>query len=147
MPQLRILPSTLFLAAFIVSAAGCSVSYSSKSSSDSIASIASSPSSVSSSGDGIDKDKIPYRDDVANLTYSVYSTSMAPEDFPIALARTAQQFKITDWAQEKATYYGIGKGLKKAAVPKEKIGTLPLLQQVLGYNKNALKWIENGYKD
>jgi hypothetical protein len=146
---IRALPSALFLAVFVLSAAGCSVSYSSKSSSDSVGSLSnsvSSPSESSSPKDGIGKEKIPYRDDVANLTYSVSATSMPPEDFPVALARTAQQFKITDWAQEKATYYGIGKGLKKAGIPKEKIGSQTFLQQVLTYNKDALKYIEEGYR-
>lgn len=150
MATIRPLPSALFLAVFVLTVTGCSISTSSKSSSDSSGSLSdsvSSPFESSSPKDGIGKDKIPYRDDVANLTYSVSGTSMAPEDFPVALARTAQQFKITDWAQEKASYYGIGKGLKKAGIPKEKIGSLPFLQQVLAYNKNALKWIEEGYKN
>ena len=135
--------SALVLAAFIVTAAGCSISYSSKSSSDSSASLASS--SASSTGGAVDKDKVAYRDDIANLTYSKAGSSIRPEDFPVAIARTAQQFKITDWAQEKTTFYGIGKGLKKSGVPKEKAGTQPFLSQAIRYNKDSVKLIQDGY--
>lgn len=149
MSTIRVLASAASLAIFLLSAAGCSISASSKSSSDSIGSLSnsvSSPSESSSPKDGIGKEKIPYRDDVANLTYSVAGSSMTAEEFPTALARTARQSKITDWAQEKATFYGIGKGLKKAGIPKEKIGSQEFLRDVLTSNKNALKYIEEGYR-
>jgi hypothetical protein len=71
---------------------------------------------------------------------------MSATDFPNALARTASQFKISDWAREKATYYGIGKGLKRAGVAKENIGSQPFLANVLAANKDALRLIQEGYK-
>jgi len=144
-------PLAFLMALVIASLSGCSFSESSTSLSGSSASlsesIASSASSTSSSKEGIGKDKIPYRDDVANLTYSVVNSSMTSGEFPTALARTARQYKISAWAQEKATYYGIGKGLRKAGIPKEKVATLPLLGNVLNANSKALSYIQEGYKN
>lgn len=149
MPTIRTFASALLPIIFVLSTTGCSISYSSKSSSDSVGSLSdsvSSPSESSSPKDGIGKDKISYRDDVANLTYSISGSSMSAEEFPTALARTAKQFKITDWSKEKATFYGIGKGLKKAGIAKERIGSQPFLQEVLTINRDALKYIEEGYR-
>ena len=115
------------------------------SSESSASSLTSSGSSASSEAAGLSKEKKAYRDDVANLTYSVSGSSMTARDFPNALARTASQFKISNWSQEKATFYGIGKGLKRAGVAKENITRQPFLSNVLTANKNALSYIESGY--
>lgn len=132
-----------------VSLTGCSISASSASISGSIESSSDSSSSVSSGSspkDGIGKDKLPYRDDVANLTYSIAGSSISAADFPNALARTASQFKISNWSQEKATYYGIAKGLKRAGIARENVARTPFLANVLSANANALKYIQEGYK-
>ena len=128
--------------------AGCSFSYSSGSISDSLESSSGSlgsSSESSSSKQGISKDKLPYRDDIANLTYSVAGSSMTASEFPNALSRTARQFKISNWSQEKATFNGIGKGLKKAGIAKENIAKQAFLATVLSSNKDALKLIQEGY--
>jgi hypothetical protein len=126
---------------------GCSISASSASISGSIESSSESSSSVSSSSkEGVSKDKQPYRDDVANLTYSIAGSSMSATDFPNTLARTAGQYKISNWSQEKATFYGIGKGLKRAGIAKENAASTPFLAKVLTTNPNALKYIQEGYK-
>ena len=128
--------------------AGCSFSYSSGSISDSLESSSGSlgsSSESSSSKQGISKDKLPYRDDIANLTYSVAGSSMTASEFPNALSRTARQFKISNWSQEKATFNGIGKGLKKAGIAKENIAKQAFLANVLSSNKDALKLIQEGY--
>lgn len=142
-------PTTWIMATVIL--AGCSFSDSSVSISGSIessseSSTSSASSSASSGKGGVSKDKLPYRDDVANLTYSIAGSTMSPSDFPNALARTASQFKISDWAGEKATFYGIGKGLKRAGIAKENIGRQPFLADVLNANKDALHLIQEGYK-
>jgi hypothetical protein len=139
-------PTTWILAAIILS--GCSFSDSSVSISGSIesSSESSTSSSASSGKGGVSKDKLPYRDDVANLTYSIAGSKMTATDFPNALARTASQFKISDWAGEKATFYGIGKGLKRAGIAKDNIGRQPFLANVLNANKDALHLIQEGYK-
>jgi hypothetical protein len=134
--------------AFTVALAGCSFSYSSGSISDSLESSSGSlgsSSESSSSGKSVSKDKVPYRDDIANLTYSVAGSSMTASEFPNALTRTARQFKISNWSQEKATFNGIGKGLKKAGIAKENIAKQAFLANVLSSNKDALKLIQEGY--
>lgn len=143
MPIFRTPAFAVLGSAFLLTASGCSISYSSGSISDSLGSISES----SSPKEGIGKEKIPYRDDIATLTYSISGSSMSAEEFPVALARTARQHKITDWAGEKASFYGIGKGLKKAGIPKEKIQSQAFLREVLTANPDALKFIEAGYKD
>lgn len=140
------MPTRFFLFVFLLTAilagAGCSFSDSSGSISDSVSSISGS----SSPKDGIGEDKIPYRDDIANLTFSIAGSSLSAEDFPTAIGRIALQHNITDWQHEKATYYGIGKGLRKASVPESNIARQPFLQEVLSDDKNALRYIREGYR-
>jgi hypothetical protein len=135
---------------FVLAATGCSFSDSSRSSAGSSESSSTSIGSLSASsvGKGLsDKDKNNYSTDVANLTYSVAGSGMSATAFANALSRTAQKFHITNWAGEKATFTGIGKGLKKARVPKEQIANQPFLGTVLGANKDALSLIRSGYSD
>ena len=141
MTTLRIMGLALLGSVLVLAHSGCSFSYSSKSVSDSVGSFSES----SSPSEGIGKDKIPYRDDIATLTSSIAGTSLSAGEFPVALARVARQHKITDWAREKASFYGIGKGLKQAGIPKDKIQAQPFLAEVLAANPDALKWIKAGY--
>lgn len=143
MPLLRSPTFALICAALLLASSGCSISKSSGSISDSISSISES----SSPAEGIGKDKIAYRDDVATLTLSISGSSLSAEEFPVALGRTAGQHKITDWAHEKATYYGIGKGLKKAGIAEQDIPSQGFLKEVLTANPDALKYIGKGYHD
>ena len=141
--------TTCIIAVILLS--GCSFSDSSVSISGSLessseSSTSSTSSSASSGRKGVSKEKLPYRDDVANLTYSIAGSSMSAADFPNALARTASQFKISDWASDKTTYYGIGKGLKRAGIAKENIIRQPFLANVLNANKDALRLIQEGYQ-
>lgn len=148
MPILRGSALTLFCSALFLTASGCSISRSSESISDSIGSISDSLGSLSESSspkEDIGKEKVSYRDDIATLTHSISGTSLSAEEFPVALARTARQHGITNWAQEKATFYGIGKGLKKAGIAKENIQSQAFLRNVLTANPEALNWIEKGY--
>jgi len=141
--------SCALAALLTMSLAGCSFSYSSASISESLDSSSGSVTSSSESSSpkgGVGKDKLPYRDDVANLTYSIAGSSMTSAEFPNALSRTARQYKISNWAQEKATYYGIGKGLKKAGIAKEEVANQSFLANVLAGNKDALKLIQEGYR-
>ena len=132
----------------VILLSGCSFSDSSVSISGSVesSSESSTSSSASSGRKGVSKEKLPYRDDVANLTYSITGSTMSAADFPNALARTASQFKISDWASDKTTYYGIGKGLKRAGIAKENVVRQPFLANVLNANKDALRLIQEGYQ-
>lgn len=127
----------------------CSFSDSSRSSSASSGSSSKSIGSLSASSSperGVSKDKAPYRDDVANLTFSLAGTGISAAEFPKALARTANKYRIGNWAGEKATFYGIGKGLRKAGIAEDAIARQGFLSQVLAANKDALQLIQDGYQ-
>jgi hypothetical protein len=99
-------------------AAGCSISYSSRSASQSSESSSeSSQSSSDSSGPGEEVDPdTAYRDDVRDETV-VYATSTdGLEDFQAALSDVARRHGIVDWEASRATYVGIGEGLAQANV-------------------------------
>lgn len=125
-----------------LSIGACSVSWSISESSES----SGSSSESSSPKDGVGTSKIPYRDDVANLTMSVAGSNFTSANFMAAISRIAQQRGISDWESEKATYYGIGKGLNKAGVAKENISRLTFLSGVLNSRSDARRWIESGYR-
>lgn len=143
MPRTRL---SLFLAVTALSCSACSISWSLSESSESVSDSLASISASSSPKDGIGEAKIPYRDDVANLTLSVVGSNFTSADFTDALGRIAAQRRISNWEAEKATYYGIGKGLKKAGVSKENIRKQTFLQAVLASRAEALSWIERGYR-
>lgn len=137
----------LLLAALLGACSESSVSLSGSSASvASISESSSSPSKFSSdSKKSVPKEKLPYLDDIANLTYSVIGSSMTAAEFPNAIQRTAATFKISNWSQEQATFEGIGKGLKRAGIKKEDILKQPVLADVLKTNSKAQSWIEAGF--
>ena len=127
-------------------ASGCSISWSLSESSESVSDSSASISGSSSPKDGIGEAKIPYRDDVANLTMSVVASKFSSANFIDALGRIAAQRRISSWESEKATYYGIGKGLKRAGVKKDNVERQAFLQGVLASRPEALTWIQGGYR-
>lgn len=141
----RVLGYVPLVAAALLSS-GCSISWSLSESSESVSDSSASISGSSSPKEGIGEAKIPYRDDVANLTMSVVASKFSSGNFIDALSRIAAQRRISDWGSEKATYYGIGKGLKKAGVSKDNIQKQAFLQGVLASRAEALQWIQRGYR-
>lgn len=143
MPRVLVRVSLLLAA---VLAGGCSISWSLSESSESVSDSLASVSGSSSPKEGIGEAKIPYRDDVANLTMSVVASNFSSSNFTDALRRIAAQRRISSWSAEKATYYGIGKGLKKAGVNQSNIVRQAFLQDVLSSRSEALQWIQRGYR-
>jgi hypothetical protein len=91
--------------------AACSISTSSKSSSD----LASSPSSVSSGSK--DKAKAGFETDVRDYTAEfAKSTDGKLEDFRARMGKIADQYGLAHWDEDKSTYVAIGKGLRKAGL-------------------------------
>lgn len=140
---MRISPLALGSAALSVAVlgTGCSVSWSLSKSADSVSSISRS----SSPEKGVGQDKLPFEDDVANLSMSVAGSAMSPQSFSTALTRLAAQHRITDWSEEKATYYGIGRGLRKAGINPANIENQRFLQDVFISRPEAIRWINEGY--
>ena len=130
---------------------------SSVASSGSLASSASSSESSGSSSKSSNKkkdakekltpEKKTYLDDVANVTNSVTGSSITSSDFMNALSRTASEDRINNWESEPSTFMGIGKGLKKAAIPSEKIGEQPFLSELIARNKDAIDLMKEGFKE
>lgn len=141
----RMLAFGLALLAVLLSG-GCSISWSLSESSESVSDSSASISGSSSPKEGIGEAKIPYRDDVANLTMSVVASKFSSANFIDALSRIAAQRRISSWEAEKATYYGIGKGLKRAGINKDAIRQQAFLQGVLASRSEAEQWIRSGYR-
>lgn len=119
---------------------GCSFSDSSKSISDSTSSIISSPSSISG------KSK-KYQNDVADYTMAYVKSSEPGADynsFLKGLADIAAKQGITNWDQDSLTYWGIGKGLKKAN--SSGIAYETYKKNFSGGNYKKMEDIQNGYE-
>ena len=127
---------------------------SSAASSGSLASSSESSSSPSKSSgkkkdakEKLTPEKKTYLDDVANVTNSVTGSSITSSDFMNALSRTASEDRINNWESEPSTFMGIGKGLKKASIPSEKIGEQPFLSELIARNKDAIDLMKEGFKE
>lgn len=116
-------------------------------SSASISESSSSPFKSSSKNKGSSKEQETYQKDVANLANSISVSQISPSDFSNALTRIAAQDKVSQWENEKATYLGIGQGLKRAGIAYSTIESQACLTDVLAARKDALSLIQEGYKD
>jgi len=134
------------LAVLALFASACSFSKSSESSSDS--SAASSRSLSSSSPDGKSKNEQAYRQDVGDYTASWARSKGDPGDgaeFQKGLARIAERHGVTNWEADRATYLGIGQGLRSAGVAPDDVSAF---QSSLGGDSGSgAKLIEEGYAD
>lgn len=119
---------------------GCSVSYSLDKSSDSIsASIDSltSLSSISRSSCGADGQSTLqgiesfYEEDVAAMTVVYVSADKGSVSFQRQVTAIARQHGISNWEQDGGTFVGLGRGLRRAGVPKEAIAVLPFLEGIV----------------
>ncbi|TPQ26997.1 putative lipoprotein [Methylomonas koyamae] len=101
----------------------CSFSTSSESAFDSSKALfnsASSPFKSSSDSSGDAKEK--YETDVADYTADfVVSSSGTLDSFRTRLSELAENHGITDWENDRYTYLGIGRGLRKAKLGKPQI--------------------------
>ena len=118
---------------------GCSFSYSSESISDSTSSIISSPSSVSG------KSK-KYQNEVADYTTAYVKSSQPGGDYTTFLkgiSDIAAKEGVTNWDQDRLTYMGIGKGLKKANV--EGVAYETYKKNFAGGDSKKMEEIQDGY--
>ena len=131
------------LAAVVVAAlAGCSISVSSWSLSKSVRSSSHSSDSSSSSSPGAAERA--YRDDVADYTRAfVKSHGTDLRGFQADLARLAQEHGITNWEENRATYVGIGQGLRSAGI--SDAGLLAYKRNLSGGDPDKAAAIQEGY--
>lgn len=144
MNQLKFFPLSLVLALVVTSQAGCSFSKSSESSSDSSKSsfdIVSSPFKSSSDSSGDEKEE--FENDVADYTAEFVTSSTGTlDDFREHVGELAKDHGITDWENDRYTYVGVGRGLKKAKLGKPQISAFT--ESLSGNDPMKKQAIEDG---
>ena len=129
----------LFSLALLPASLGCSKSSTSEASSES-----SSRSSGSSSGSsGSSSGPSRYVKDVRDYTQQFVLSGGELSSFAPGVAKIAEKRGVTNWEQDRETYEGIGRGLKKAGVSGQR---LELLKTELGRgNPKGPQWIQKGF--
>jgi hypothetical protein len=141
--------SLLYSALFGLSIAinGCSFSDSSKSSSESSKSISDSTSSIISSPSSVSGKSKKYQNEVADYTMAYVKSSQPGADYTTFLkgiSDIAAKEGVTNWDQDRLTYMGIGKGLKKANVEGAAYETYK--KNFAGGNSEKMEEIQDGYE-
>jgi hypothetical protein len=126
-----------FLAFALIVLAGCSISDSSVSISDSIGS--SSESSASSSRSRT----AAYPDDVRDFTAAWAKSGGQSDQFQSEIARLAGKHGISDWENNKATWVGVGAGLRQGGVAGTPFETYK--QNLTGGDADRMSWLQQGY--
>jgi hypothetical protein len=133
------------LVALLAVAGGCSKSSTSQASSES--SSRSSTSSTSSSGSsGSSSGPSRYERDVRDYTEQFVLSGGDFGSFRLQLGKIAEKHGVTNWEQDRDTFEGIGRGLKKARVSGERLDQLEK-ELTSGANAQAPEWLRKGYKD
>jgi uncharacterized protein YceK len=132
----------ILLLAVLAMLAGCSFSYSSKSSSNS-----SKSSSTSSGGSETSPEdaKKNYMGDVSSYTSSAVKGSDAKEYFN-ELGKIAERNGITDWERNIDTYHAVGNGLRRAGVNRDEVKDIYFIPEMVAKEKNALILILESYQ-
>jgi len=133
---------TFCLIAAGITVSGCSISYSVGKSSDSVQSISES-SSPSDSADSANK---TYRSDLSNFTAIAVKSGKSAEDFLRGLSHVAEEFGITHWERERATYLGIGAGLRQAGVKEAELTQLGFIKTLTAQEPQTMNTILEGYQ-
>ncbi|MCF8055465.1 MAG: putative lipoprotein [Desulfocapsa sp.] len=127
--------SIALLCGFVMGQTGCSISYSLEKSSDSVSASLDSITSISTSSSGGEEEKVNetgtlYEEDVAAVTVLYVSREKTTDDYQRQVASIAKNHGISDWEQEKKTFFGMGKGLRRAGVAEDSIVNLPYFRSI-----------------
>ena len=137
MPPRRATAVSIVLAlACLLASSGCSKSSTSQASSES-----SSGSSASSSGSSSGPSR--YVRDVRDYTQQFVLSGGDLATFRSGIASIAEKRGVTNWEQDKETYEGIGRGLKKTGVSGQRYEQLK--RELSGANSQSPAWIQKGY--
>lgn len=128
---------SLALCLALVVAAGCSFSDSSVSISDSIGSSSESSSASSRGREGA------YQDDVRDYTAAYVKSGGQYDTFQSEIASLAKKHGISDWENNKATWYGVGAGLRRGGVAGVPFDTYK--QNLTGGDTQKMSWLQSGY--
>lgn len=141
--MLRIHPQRVALAcalgAWLLTAVGCSISYSSESLSKSV----SSPFTSSSSSSGEEEDPA-YQEEVANFTAGFAGSGGDATTFRRGVASIAERRGINDWEDDDQTCRAIGKGLQKAGLSKSRAEAMA--GDLLSGRAKRVEIVMKGYK-
>jgi hypothetical protein len=130
--------ATLFLALSLpLLASGCIFKSSTLQASSESSSGSSASSSRSSSGPSA------YTKDVASFTREWVLGGGDVTAFRRGVAQIAERRGVTDWEQDRNTFDGIGRGLKKSGVTGARMATLK--GELSGPNSESAAWIQKGY--
>ena len=123
---------------------GCSFSYSSKSSSRSSGRSSDSVSSIVSSPSNSSKTNEKYQQEIEDYTHAYVKSSDADyASFQVGLTVIADDHGVVDWEQDSATYFAIGKGLKKAGL--KGIAYETYKKNLTGSDETKMQDIQDGY--
>ena len=131
----------ILLLAILAMLAGCSFSYSSKSSSNSSKSSSTSSGGTEASPEDTKKN---YKNDVSAYTNSVVKGSDAKK-YLYELGKIAERNGITDWERNMDTYHAVGTGLRQAGVSKDEVKDIYFIPEMVAKEKNALILILESY--
>jgi hypothetical protein len=118
-------------------ASGCSISDSSVSISDSIGSSSDSSASSSRGRDA------GYQEDVRDFTAAWVKSGGQVDAFQSEIAGLAKKHGISDWENSKATWVGVGAGLRRGGVAGTPFETYK--QNLTGGDSQRMGWLQSGY--
>ncbi len=146
MNQLKLFFLPVAFALTAASLVGCSFSKSSESSSDSSKGIFDSASSPFKSSSDSSKDKNEeFENDVADYTAEFVTSSTGTlDDFREHVGELAKDHGITDWENDRYTFVGVGRGLKKAKIGKPQVSAFT--ESLSGNDSMKKQAIEDGLK-
>ncbi len=129
---------------------GCSISYSLEKSSDSVSASLDSFTSISTSSSGGEDDKVSaaitvYQEDVAAVTVLYVSRNEKSDEYQRQVSSIARNHGISDWEQERSTYIGMGKGLRRAGVSQDSITSLPYFSSMVDESTTQYSELIKGY--
>ena len=131
----------LLLLGITLTAAGCSISASSISISDSVGSVSGSISESSASSSR--SRETDYQNDVRDYTAAYVKSGGRYESFQSELATLARKQGISDWENSKATWVGVGEGLKRGGVTGVAYDTYK--QNLTSGDAQKMTWVQSGY--
>ncbi len=123
------------LCSFCMLQTGCSISYSLEQSSDSVSASLESLTSPSRSSSGEEEAQVSatatiYEEDVAAATVLYVSSDKNNDTYLRQITSIAENHGISDWEQESSTFFGMGKGLRRAGVAESSIASLPYFRSI-----------------
>jgi hypothetical protein len=85
-----------------------------------------------------------YREDVSDYTAAHLQSAGTPDELRRQIAKLAEQYGITDWEQNEATFRAVGQGVAKAGYRQVQVDAF---KNNLAKTPEQAKWIQDGYDE